>query len=318
MATPSIETVRGWRGRIMVDRDSNKIGEVVDIYLDNETDRPEWAVVRTGLFGLRSTFVPLAEAREVGDELQVPHQRLQVKQAPNIEPDGQLSAAEEAELYRHYGLDYDTVTLDDSAPAGQALAEPADDTRKPERTDQAGATVTGVPEPASTATGGLADTGLDAAPGTPTPETGSPGLDRALDTSRIESGPGRRGAGDELSATGGGEPVEPAGHDRLPVGEGVSRPFVYETPGRPEGGAGPRRRQPGQVRLRRYLVTEVVTETEAGQRHEVRVQSEPVSDAEVAAVRPAPVRQDEPPGQEPNGPGHNDWFNDESDPDPRH
>jgi chemotaxis response regulator CheB len=27
-------------------------------------------------------FVPLAEAREVGDELQVPHQRVQVKQAP--------------------------------------------------------------------------------------------------------------------------------------------------------------------------------------------------------------------------------------------
>ena len=166
MATPSIETARGWRGRVMVDRDSNKIGEVVDIYLDNETDRPEWAVVRTGLFGLRSTFVPLAEAREVGDELQVPHQRLQVKQAPNIEPDGQLSAAEEAELYRHYGLDYDSVTLDSGAPAGQALPEAADQTDEPERTDQAGAAVTGVPEPASTATGGLADTGMDAQPGT--------------------------------------------------------------------------------------------------------------------------------------------------------
>jgi hypothetical protein len=314
MATPSIETVHGWRGRVMVDRDSNKIGEVVDIYLDNETDRPEWAVVRTGLFGLRSTFVPLAEAREVGDELQVPHQRLQVKQAPNIEPDGQLSAAEEAELYRHYGLDYDSVTLDSGAPAGQALAEQADQTDEPERTDQAGATATGVPEPASTATGGLADTGLDAEPGTPTPETGSPGLDREPDTSLIESGPGRRGARDELSATAGGEPVEPVGQDRLPVGEGVSRPFVYETPGRPEGGAGTRRRQPGQVRLRRYLVTEVVTDTEAGQRHEVRVQSEPVSDAEVDAVAMAPDRQGEPIGQEPNGPGRNDWFNDQSDP----
>ena len=166
MATPSIETARGWRGLVMVDRDNNKIGEVVDIYLDNETDRPEWAVVRTGLFGLRSTFVPLAEAREVGDELQVPHQRLQVKQAPNIEPDGQLSAAEEAELYRHYGLDYDTVPLDSGAPAGQTLAEAAGRTDEPEPTDQAGATVTGVPEPASTATGGLADTGLDGEPGT--------------------------------------------------------------------------------------------------------------------------------------------------------
>jgi hypothetical protein len=295
----------------MVDRDSDKIGEVVDIYLDNETGRPEWAVVRTGLFGLRSTFVPLAEAREVGDEIQVPHQRLQVKQAPNIEPDGQLSAAEEAELYRHYGLDYDSVTLDNGAPAGQALAEPADQTDKPERTDQAGATA--VPELASTATGELADTGLDAEPGTPTPKTGSPGLDRERDTGSLESEQGRSDAHDGLSATSGGEPVEPAGQDRLPVGEGESRPFVYETPGRPEGGAGTRPRQPGQVRLRRYLVTEVVTETDAGQRHEVRVQSEPVSDAEVDAVRTAPDGQDEPIGQDPNGPGHNDWFNDQSD-----
>jgi PRC-barrel domain len=293
MATPSIETARGWLGRVMVDRDSNKIGEVVDIYLDNETGRPEWAVVRTGLFGLRSSFVPLADGREVGDELQVPHRRLQVKEAPNIEPDGQLSPAEEAELYRHYGLDYDTVTLDSGAPAGQTLAQPADQTDEPdepESNDQAGTTATRVPKPAST------------------------GVDRAPDTSLIESEQGRRGARDELSATAGGEPVEPAGQDRLPVGEGVSRPFVYETPGRPEGGAGTRRRQPGQVRLRRYLVTEVVTESGAGQRHEVRVHSEPVSDTEVDAVAMAPDRPDEPIGQDPNGPGRNDWFSDQSDP----
>ena len=58
----------------------------------------------------------------------------------------------------------------------------------------------------------------------------------------------------------------------------------------------------------------VGTETEAGQRHEVRVQSEPVSDAEVDAVALAPDRQDEPIGQDPNGPESNDWFRDEGDP----
>src|SRR4029453_12326168 len=314
MATPSLETVRGGRGRVMVARDREKIGEVVDIYLDNETDRPEWAVVRTGLFGLRSTFVPLAEAREVGDELQVPHQRLQVKQAPTIEPDGQLSAAEEAELYRHYGLDYDTVTLDSGAPASQTLTEAAGQTDEPERTDQAGATTTGVPGPASTAPGGLADTGVDAEPRISASGSESLGLDREPDTGFIEPGPGRQGARDELSATGGGEPVEPVGQGGLPVGEGVSQPFVYETPGRPEGGAGTRLRPPGQVRLRRYLVTEVVTDTEAGQRHEVRVQSEPVSDAAVDAVPAALGWQDEPTGQDPNGSEPNDWFRDASDP----
>jgi PRC-barrel domain/Domain of unknown function (DUF2382) len=314
MPTPSVERARGWLGRVMIDRDSNKIGEVVDIYLDNETGRPEWAVVRTGLFGMRSTFVPLADAREVGDELQVPHRRLQVKEAPNIEPDGQLSEAEEAELYRHYGLDYDTVTLDSGAPASETRAGPAGQPDQPEGTDQARPTATHLPQPASTPTGELVDTGIDAKPRTPAPESGSPGLDRGPDASVAESEQGRRDARDAPSATGGGEPVGPAGQDRLPVGEGVSRPFVYETPGRPEGGAGTRRRQPGQVRLRRYLVTEVVTETEAGQRHEVRVQREPVSDAEVDAVLTAPDRQDELIGQQPNGPDPNDWFSDESDP----
>jgi hypothetical protein len=314
MATPSIETVRGWRGRVMVDRDGDKVGEVVDIYLDNETDRPEWAVVRTGLFGLRSTFVPLAEAREVGDELQVPHQRSQVKQAPNIEPDGQLSAAAEAELYRHYGLDYDTVTLDSGVPAGQALAEAADQTHKLDRDEQVGATATGIPDPASPATGGLAATGLDAEPGTPTPDIGSPGLDREPDPSLIESEPGRRGARDELSATAGGERVEPVGQDQLPVGEGVSRPFVYETPGPPQGRPGSRRRQPGQVRLRRYLVTEVVTETEAGQRHELQVEREPIDDTEAAGVT-APIGQPgEPVAEMQAEPDDNDWFRPEGDP----
>jgi len=100
MTAPRIETVRCWLGRFMIDRDGNRIGEITDIYLDNETGRPEWAVVRTGLFGLRSTFVPLAEAIETGEQVQVRHRRGQIKDAPNIEPDGQLSAAEEAELYR--------------------------------------------------------------------------------------------------------------------------------------------------------------------------------------------------------------------------
>src|SRR4029453_15811179 len=127
----------------------------------------------------------------VGDELQVPHQRLQVKQAPNIEPDGQLSAAEEAELYRHYGLDYDTVTRDSGAPASQALAEPAGQTRKPDRDEQVGATAIGVPEPASTATRGLADTGLDGEPGTSASETGRPGLEPGPDPSLIQPAQGR-------------------------------------------------------------------------------------------------------------------------------
>jgi hypothetical protein len=147
---------------------------------------------------------------------------------------------------------------------------------------------------------------MDAKPGTSASGSGNPGLDREPDTSVLESEQDRGDARRELPATTSGKPVDPQGMTGSPLAEGVSRPFVYETPGRPEGGAGTRRRQPGQVRLRRYLVTEVVTETEAEQRHEVRVHSEPVSEAKVDAALTAPDRQGEPIGQEPNGPGHTD------------
>ena len=117
MPIPSIDAVRGWQGRTMVDRDGDKMGTITDIYLDGETDRPEWALVNTGLFGTRQTFVPLAQATEEGDQLRVPYEKAQVKDAPNVEADGQLSEDEEAALYRHYGLDYDTVTVDSGLPA---------------------------------------------------------------------------------------------------------------------------------------------------------------------------------------------------------
>ena len=144
MPTPSVEQVRGWLGRVMVDRDGNRLGEITDVYLDRETDRSEWAVVRTGLFGLRSSFVPLAEASVVDDQVQVPHARILVKDAPNIEADGHLSEAEEAELYRHYGLDYDTVTAD-SEPATSQSGGPADQDQPtvPAATDEPAAAPTG-------------------------------------------------------------------------------------------------------------------------------------------------------------------------------
>ena len=98
-----IETALDWRGRTVVDRDGDKIGTFDELYLD-ESDRPAWGAVTTGLFGMRQTFVPLSEARPDGDVLQVPFGKDMVKDAPNVDPDTQLSPDEEDVLYRHYGL----------------------------------------------------------------------------------------------------------------------------------------------------------------------------------------------------------------------
>src|SRR5918995_2874935 len=106
MQMPDIDTVRGWEGRTLVDRDGGPIGTIDAIYVDDQTGQPEWALVNTGLFGTRSTFVPIAQASASGDQVQVPVEKQRVKDAPNIDPDGHLSEQEEQELWRHYGLDY--------------------------------------------------------------------------------------------------------------------------------------------------------------------------------------------------------------------
>jgi uncharacterized protein (TIGR02271 family) len=117
-----IDTVRGWRGRTMLDRDGDRIGTIEDIYADDRTGRPEWALVDTGLFGTRSTFVPIAEAAERDGDVQVPYEKGLVKDAPGVEADQHLSEVEEQQLWRHYGLDYGAG----SQPTGRA-AEAATD-----------------------------------------------------------------------------------------------------------------------------------------------------------------------------------------------
>jgi len=108
MAT-SIEKDRmlEFRGEDLTDKNGEKIGRVEEIYLDADSGEPEWALVHTGLFGSKRTFVPLAGASEADGKLRVPIEKGTVKDAPQVEPNGQLSKAEEAELYGHYGIEYD-------------------------------------------------------------------------------------------------------------------------------------------------------------------------------------------------------------------
>jgi hypothetical protein len=64
---PDLDTIGSWQGRTMVDRDGDRIGNIDAIYVDDQTGQPQWALVNTGLFGTRSTFVPIAQAAARGD-----------------------------------------------------------------------------------------------------------------------------------------------------------------------------------------------------------------------------------------------------------
>jgi uncharacterized protein (TIGR02271 family) len=128
---PDVDAVRSWQGMTMVDRDGDRVGTIEDIYADDRTGQPEWALVNTGLFGTRSTFVPLAQANPAGDDVQVPYQKQLIKDAPGVEADQHLSEAEEQQLWRHYGLD--DQAADRTAEAGTDA--PGDDRAAPGQDD---------------------------------------------------------------------------------------------------------------------------------------------------------------------------------------
>src|SRR3954452_9722217 len=96
------EDVLSWRGQNMVDAEGDKIGTIEEIYLDAETNEPEWAVVSTGLFGNKQSFVPLGDANAAEDGVRVPFEKSTVKDAPRIDPGGRLSQDAERELYRYF------------------------------------------------------------------------------------------------------------------------------------------------------------------------------------------------------------------------
>lgn len=95
-----------FRGEELYDREGEKIGRIEEIYLDADSGEPEWALVHTGLFGSKRNFVPLAGATEPDGQLRVPLEKGTVKDAPGVEPNGQLTKPEEAKLYAHYGMEY--------------------------------------------------------------------------------------------------------------------------------------------------------------------------------------------------------------------
>ena len=124
MTDSSGMTLEQLEGRTVVGSDGAKIGTVADVYFDKETQVPEWALVNTGLFGAKSSFVPITNARVSEDALQVPFTKDQVKDAPKIADDGELSQQEEATLSQHYGISYS------EAPSGTGLPQGGSPTPK--------------------------------------------------------------------------------------------------------------------------------------------------------------------------------------------
>jgi uncharacterized protein (TIGR02271 family) len=221
------ETLDRVIGQDVYDQSGEKIGSASEVYLDDETGQPEWATVRTGLFGTKESFVPIRNADLTDDGVRVPVSKDRVKDAPKIDTDGHLSPQEEEELYRYYGMGGGTDTA-------QTMT-----TTDTTRTDTS---TTGM-------AGGMAGTGTRDADfderGTVGHDTSGPTTDNAMTRSE----------------------------ERLDVGT--------------------RSTEAGRARLRKYVVTENVTETVPVSREEVRVEREPITDANVGNAMDGPAISEE-------------------------
>lgn len=85
--------------------DGENVGKIGQVFVDDTTGNPSWVTVKTGLFGMNESFVPLAEATVSGDVVRVPYDKATIKDAPNHDADAALDPAAEQELYRYYQLD---------------------------------------------------------------------------------------------------------------------------------------------------------------------------------------------------------------------
>jgi len=114
------EQVRDVIGQPVMSTSGEKIGKAGQVFLDDQTNQPEWVTVNTGLFGSKESFVPLAQAELSGQGITVPYSKDQIKDAPTVDIDGgHLDQGEEAALYAHYGLDYSESRSDSGLPEGE-------------------------------------------------------------------------------------------------------------------------------------------------------------------------------------------------------
>jgi uncharacterized protein (TIGR02271 family) len=208
-------------GTNAVDSDGSKLGKIGQVYLDDQTGRPEWATVSTGLFGTQESFVPLAEAELMGDSLRVPYEKARIKDAPRVEAEqGHLSPEEEAELYRYYGVGV-------GEGVGDGVGTGTD-------------TVAGYAETTGTTAGYVGTDGDTDGHGTVGHDTSGPTTDDAMTRSE----------------------------EQLRVGT--------------------QRVEAGRARLRKYVVEEQVTQTVPVSHEEVRIEREPITDANVGDALDGP------------------------------
>ena len=105
-AAVPVESLAEWRGADVIDKAGDKLGKVDDVYYDAESDLPAFVTVKSGLLGKHLKLVPLTGASAGREHLRVIFAKDDLKEAPSLDPDQELTSEQEAATYRTYGIEY--------------------------------------------------------------------------------------------------------------------------------------------------------------------------------------------------------------------
>lgn len=98
------------------DKNGEKLGDVNEVFVDDQSGQPTFVEVNHGLFGMNSSLVPLRGHDFSGDDLKLGFSKDRIKDAPDFDSEKPLTPEAQSDIFKHYGLDnaHDVTDYKDS------------------------------------------------------------------------------------------------------------------------------------------------------------------------------------------------------------
>ena len=98
------------------DKDGEKLGDVNEVFVDDQSGQPTFVEINHGLFGMNSSLVPLRGHDFSGDDLKLGFSKDRIKDAPDFDSDKPLTPEAQSDIFKHYGLEnaHDVTDYKDS------------------------------------------------------------------------------------------------------------------------------------------------------------------------------------------------------------
>ncbi|MFD5867738.1 PRC and DUF2382 domain-containing protein [Corynebacterium sp. NPDC060344] len=254
------------------DRNGDKLGAVKEVYVDDNSGQPTFVEVGHGLFGMSSSLVPMRGHRLSGEELKLAFDKERIKDAPSLDADNHLTPDDQRNIYEHYQL---TDARDEERYIGDDRRDHGHRDHDGHRDAAAGA---GLGAGAGAGVGAAANRN-ETRPGQVQDRPDH--VDSDLTPEELE----RRERGTDVPET---NRTADHGHRDHADGDAMIRSEERLNVDKQNV-------ETGEVRLRKHVVTDTETVEVPVTREEVRVEREPITDADARnlAGRDATIGEDE-------------------------